>query len=375
MNKRVILFVAFTIVGGLFLLVIVLNSDAPSLLQGATAKFQLVVIGSGGPLDQTKISSFLVAPLSSQPNVTFLGLDGGTSLSGIREALSRGCFREILRTSPYTIDPKYETLTQLGYLYHYRISTYFFSRAKLDRMAGWLLTEEELAMETENFSDNLWPKKSVVGLPQTLSLLKKKWPLTSSFTHVTYENLPEGTDYQLPGMDMTLRGIPLGDDSSALLIQHAGDYLVYIGGIGPDTYQNSTSRLLNLWKKLAPLLDDGKLRAIIIECAYTNEVVDGRLKNYLTPRWLMFEMHVLNEEVKRISKNTNNNHHRIPWGREEDSWLRGQTVLVTRVNQRDWLHRLSTGRSSLQMIEEELNDLNTLGISFVYPKQAQRYTL
>lgn len=87
-------------------------------------------------------------------------------------------------------------------------------------------------------------------------------------------------------------------ESSAFFIreQHSGREIIIFGDVEPDSI-SVEPRNRRVWEAAAPRIASGKLRAIFIECSYTDDVEDESLYGHLCPRHLVAELKVLASEV------------------------------------------------------------------------------
>ncbi|KAE8402729.1 cAMP phosphodiesterases class-II-domain-containing protein [Aspergillus pseudonomiae] len=87
-------------------------------------------------------------------------------------------------------------------------------------------------------------------------------------------------------------------ESSAFFIreQHSGREIIIFGDVEPDSI-SVEPRNRRVWEAAAPRIVSGKLRAIFIECSYTDDVEDESLYGHLCPRHLIAELKVLASEV------------------------------------------------------------------------------
>ncbi|KAE8349410.1 cAMP phosphodiesterases class-II-domain-containing protein [Aspergillus coremiiformis] len=94
-------------------------------------------------------------------------------------------------------------------------------------------------------------------------------------------------------------------ESSAFFIreQQSGREIIIFGDVEPDSI-SVEPRNRRVWEAAAPRIASGKLRAIFIECSYTDDVEDESLYGHLCPRHLITELKVLATEVVK-AKNPN----------------------------------------------------------------------
>ena len=114
---------------------------------------------------------------------------------------------------------------------------------------------------------------------------------------------------------------------------------MYLGDTGADTVEKS-SKLAELWTAVAPLVKSKKLKAIFIEVSFDNSMPDKALFGHLTPKLLMQELSKLNSLASGSLKNT--------------------TIFVTHIK---------PCASCEQIIQKEIRQENTLGLTISYPVQ------
>ncbi|EGD97340.1 cAMP-specific phosphodiesterase [Trichophyton tonsurans CBS 112818] len=87
-------------------------------------------------------------------------------------------------------------------------------------------------------------------------------------------------------------------ESSAFFIRDdlTGAEIIIFGDIEPDSI-SLEPRNERVWEAAAPKINDGCLRAIFIECSYTDAVEDNSLYGHLCPRHLIAELEVLAGKV------------------------------------------------------------------------------
>lgn len=176
------------------------------------------------------------------------------------------------------------------------ISAYLITHAHLDHVAGLVLAspndtkKDILALAAVNqtladhyFNWSVWPNMGDRGAAPRLG-------------QYHYRDLePGAAPTPIAGTAMTVTAYPLshaGSPSTAFLLQNGSDALLCLGDTGPDAVEGST-RLNDLWRVVAPLVREGRLRGILIEASYPDPVPDARLYGHLTPSWLDKELQVL----------------------------------------------------------------------------------
>ncbi|MFT4198747.1 MAG: 3',5'-cyclic-nucleotide phosphodiesterase [Pseudoxanthomonas sp.] len=302
--------------------------------------FELVALGVEGGLHDGDLSAWLVR---APGDPRYLALDAGTLLPGIERALRQGAFGAPPAAA--------ETTATASQILRERIAGYFISHPHLDHVAGLLIAATD---DT---------RKPVYGLASTLQALSDDYFNWSAWPNFADRGAaPALGQYALrdeqPGQwfaiaDTSLQGLllPLQHDrmTSSLLLVRSGDaYLAYFGDTGADAVQHS-ERLAAAWRRLAPLLRAGTLKALVIEASYPDDVADDKLFGHLTPRWLLRELHALAAQAGG------------------DAALRGLPVVVTHIKP-----SLQPGRDTRALIQAQLHAGNDLQVRFVLPRQGER---
>lgn len=242
------------------------------------ASFSVIPLGVKGGLDESNLSAYLVGAAGTN---SYVCVDAGTLYSGVEKAIKNkvavGSVSSFLKQN---------------------IKAYLISHPHLDHVAGLILNSPNDTAKT------------VYALPFTLKTLQEKyftWQSWANFGDAGdppllkkyhYAPLPEGQDTALKNTALRVAAFPLSHaapgQSTAFLIKHNENALLYLGDTGPDSVEHS-NRLQALWQAVAPLAKARQLKAIFIEVSYPNEQPDSQLFGHLTPRWLMKEMQVLSK--------------------------------------------------------------------------------
>jgi 3',5'-cyclic-nucleotide phosphodiesterase len=249
----------------------------------AAARFVVVPLGTAGGLDESNLSSYLLAVPGDERS---LALDAGTLYAGLRAAIARGSL-------PGGPDASHAAI--LAALKG-RVRAVLLSHPHLDHVAGLLQNSPEDA------------PRSLYGSAMTLDALRdhvfngRLWanfldegaaPRLGRYHLV---RLASGDEVAVEGTPFFVRAFPLahgGDGgSTAFLLRAGADHVLYLGDTGPDAVERST-RLAELWKHVAPLVRARSLRAIFLECSYPEERPDALLFSHLTPRWMRVELDAL----------------------------------------------------------------------------------
>jgi cAMP phosphodiesterase len=301
------------------------GSDGVAAQTGAA--FTVVPLGVKGGLDESNLSSYLVAAAGTGD---YIALDAGTLYAGIRKAIEAGVFPP----------PAGEVLRN-------RIKAYFISHAHLDHVAGLIINSPDDSA------------KNIYGLQACLSIIQDKYfswkdwanfgdagekPLLKKYHYVPMEPRIE---MAIPPTTLSVAAFPLSHgnpyESTAFLVRSGNAYLLYLGDTGPDSVEHS-DKLHLLWQVTAPLVRTGKLKAIFIEVSFPAGQPDKSLFGHLTPRWLLSEM----KDLERLSG---------------VGALKGLPVVVT--------HIKPSGNQETE-IRQELNANNPLQLKLIFPEQGQK---
>lgn len=287
--------------------------------------FRIVPLGVKGGIDEGNLSAYMAAPLGSN---RFVCLDAGTLDDGIEKAVANHVF---------DIDAE-------KVLRRY-IKGYLISHAHLDHVAGLIINAPEdtakniyglgstiQTLETHYFTWESWANFADQGEPP---LLKK----------YHYKVLAANKEVNITNTSMTVRAFPLSHSnliSTAFLLRHNLDCLLYLGDTGPDKVEKSHN-LYRLWQAIAPLIKARKLKGIMIEVSFPDEQPDKSLFGHLTPRWLMNEM---NDLALLTGKST----------------LKGLPVVIV---------HLKPPRLNIDKIKSELRNENKLALKLIFPVQGK----
>ena len=309
-------------------------------IKGA-ASFTVVPLGVKGGLDESNLSSYMVAPAGSSD---YICLDAGTLYAGIRKAIDSGVFHA-------TINEVFKN----------NIRAYLISHPHLDHLAGLIINSPDDG------------PKPIYGLQSCLEVLQDKyftWEAWANFgdegekpqlKKYHYSVLQPGVETAIDHTTMAVKAFPLSHgnpslavrktpvqpqetsyESTAFLVKSGDSRLLYLGDTGADSVERS-DRLHQLWKAVAPLVSNGQLKAIFIEVSFPNAQPDKQLFGHLTPKWLMTEMSHLEQLNGKGS-------------------LKGLPVIIT--------HRKPSGDQEA-VIRKELEASNPLGLQLIFPEQAR----
>jgi len=293
------------------------------------AAFTVVPLGVKGGIDESNLSSYALAVHGTEEYVC---LDAGTLNFGIQKAIAAGIWKgdasELLKT---------------------KIKGYLISHGHLDHLSGLIINSPDDAA------------KPIYAMAPCIDVLKEKyfsWKSWANFANegekpalgkYQYTVLEQGSEIPLEQTTMTVKAFALSHSnpyqSTAFLIKHKEDHVLYLGDTGADEIEKANNLQL-LWQEISPLIKTKKLKGIFIEVSFANEQPDKSLFGHLTPRLLMNEMTVLNE----LSNGA----------------LKDFPVVIT--------HMKPSGDRE-KIIKKQLMEANKLGLRLIFPEQAKRIVL
>ncbi|MDW5500689.1 MBL fold metallo-hydrolase [Pseudomonas lundensis] len=309
----------------------------------ALAGFDVVALGVDGGVSDGNLTSYLIRS-DNQPQ--YLALDAGSLLPGIAKGLEKGSFPQVTPelAAPYT--PQ-------GYIFRQLIGAYFISHGHLDHVAGLIIGSPEDS------------KKNIYAQVDTILTLRNhyfNWKAWPNFTDSgngsrlgTYR-LQTVRPEQRVTLGMTgLSGImyPLSHDrypSSMLLVSDRSASFAYFGDTGADALEQSRN-LDSAWRALGPLIEQKKLKGMIIETSYPNEVADKNLYGHLTPAWLQ-------KELKNLTQYSGG-----------EGSLKDFPVVISHIKP-----SLKQGEDVRATIKQQLDQGNSLGVKFILMEQGDRQT-
>ena len=299
----------------------------PLSIFSQTPAFTVIPLGVKGGLDESNLSSYMVAPEGSDDYVC---LDAGTLYTGIRRAVDAGIFH-----------------LPAGSVLRQHIKGYLISHPHLDHVAGLII----------NSPDDT--AKTIYGMPSTLKVLEEKyftWAAWANFgdkgeapllKKYHYAAMDAGEEIPLTGTTMTATAYPLSHgepyQSTAFLVRSGGASILYLGDTGADTIEHA-GRLAALWQVAGPLIKTRSLKAIFIETSFPNAQSEKTLYGHLTPRLLMVELN----RLARVA------------GAKA---LSDFPIIIT--------HRKPSGNQE-PVIRQELEANNPLHVKLIFPGQGSR---
>lgn len=289
-----------------------------------TNSFTVIPLGVKGGLDESNLSSYLVAAKGSEQ---FICLDAGTINTGLQKAVQNKLFIE---KNAEIIQKKY-------------INSYFISHAHLDHTAGLILNSPN------DIAKNIYALPSVIDVLKSSYFTWKSWanfanegdkPILNKYS---YNYLSADSTIAIPNTSLKVTPYILSHvkpyESTAFLVGNNNSFLLYLGDTGSDTVENS-NKLKTLWTVVANKVISGALKAIFIEVSFDNSMPNKGLFGHLTPKLLMQELGILNELSAGKLKNVK--------------------IVVT---------HMKPCENCEPLIMEQLKNANNLGLNIVYPKQ------
>jgi cAMP phosphodiesterase len=289
--------------------------------------FTVIPLGVRGGLDESNLSSYLVAATGSND---YICLDAGTLYAGIRKAVDNG-----------VLPPPVSTVLRST------IKDYFISHPHLDHVAGLIINSPDDSA------------KNIYGLPSCLKVLQEKYfswqswanfgddgekPQLKKYHYVAleagHEIIADRTTLGIQAFSLS-HGNPY--ESTAFLVRNGDDYLLYFGDTGADSVEH-TDKLHQVWTAIAPLIKSEHLKAILIEVSFPNEQPVKSLFGHLTPALLQLELGNLAALTGK-------------------SAIKGLPVVIT--------HR-KPGGDQEERIRQELLAHDPLQIRMIFPEQGRR---
>ena len=297
-----------------------------SFSAAAQPAFTVIPLGVRGGLDESNLSSYLVAAAGSRD---YICLDAGTLYAGIRKAVDNGVLAAPIAT-----------VLRSG------IKDYFISHPHLDHVAGLIINSPEDS------------SKNIYGLESCLKVLQEKyfsWQSWANFgdegekpqlKKYHYVTMQPGEEITADRTSLQVRAFSLSHgnpyESTAFLVRNGENDLLYFGDTGADSVEHS-DKLQRIWQSVSPLVKAGRLKAIFIEVSFPNEQPVKSLFGHLTPA-------LLNQTLKALAALTGTDA------------LHGLPVVIT--------HR-KPGGDQEERIRRQLLAGNPLGVKLVFPEQGR----
>jgi len=312
-----------------FFLLIFLFWGTITFAQTKNPAFKIVPLGVKGGIDEGNLSAYMLAPEHSN---NYICLDAGTL---------HACIEKAIANKVFTI-PAEQVLRRY-------IKGYLISHAHLDHLAGLVINSpDDTAKNIYAFADCIETFKSHYFTWKSWANFADAGE-TPQLRRYHYVTLAADSETRINNTAMTVKAFPLSHanlTSTAFLVRTGENYLLYLGDTGPDEIEKSHN-LENLWKAVAPLIREKKLKAIMIEVSFPDEQPDKSLFGHLTPRWLMKELHQLENYAGAGA-------------------MYGFNLVVTHVK---------PPQKSIENIKIQLAAENDLELNLIYPRQGTKLDL
>lgn len=348
--------------------------------------FVIVPLGTSGGITEDNLSSFL---LSRRGSPYFLALDGGDIFHGLSIFTSNIVY-QLQHQNKYSYifsfpDWAQNIQQQTGWLIKNNIIGYFIGHPHLDHLLGFMAAApEDYYMDEAGNAPSTPQPKSIIGLESTLSAIASDlfngivWADFPKLNRYTYQVVSDGSEEDLPsllgnftqGASILPQAFPnnitvkthltchdsLNSSAFLFTFQEVEDYQVlFFSDTGvpssvPPSFCNWTERIAEVWASV----NLPKLRVIIIEVSFPNEVPDSGMYGHLRPKDLMAQLHVL-ASMKKASS------------------LSGLNVIIQHIKPiltpvaTNKVDSLATG-----IIKQQLDAANDLKVNFIFPTQGEQ---
>jgi 3',5'-cyclic-nucleotide phosphodiesterase len=323
-------------------LVAILNCAALDAWSKADSGFDIIALGTGGGLSGDNLSAFLIGPHNLNISVA---CDAGSLINGIEIGVEADSFSTNTKPNDYPF-----SLT--GYILREHIKGYLITHAHLDHIAGLLLASPD---------DSPKPIYALDSVLKTISKSYFNWQSWPNFGNsgtkphlgkYTYLRLTDSRQQKVLNTPMLVTALPLshsGIVSTAFIIEYKQDIVVCLGDTGPDSVENA-DMLKSVWQFIKPKVEEGRLKALIIESSFSNDTPDDKLFGHLTPHYVNQELMVLASLV------------------DDPKLLKGLPVIISHIKP-----SLKQGQWANDIISQQLDAGNKLEVDFIIPKQGERW--
>lgn len=305
-------------------------------------QFSVIALGCNGGITDNNLSAWLVKPADCQ---RYLLLDAGSLTHGIDKACANGLL------PGFPVDG---SRSPLDWTLKEGIEACLISHPHFDHFAGLVAVSPDDV------------PKPVYGSPSTLLLLQKHvfnnavWANFSDqgesprIGKYRFVELSEKCPTRVGDQGVVVTEFPLshgGMRSSAFLLNHCNNFMLYFGDTGADV-KESSSLLRDVWQEVAPLIAKQVLEIVVIEVSYPDPRPDNLLFGHLTPSLLAGEIQDLTELIP---------------GEHPEKKLEKVLFVITHV-------KPVAGRSNTLIIENQLKSLHIPGFRFVMAGQGMLYS-
>ncbi|KAI5967159.1 PDE1 [Candida margitis] len=252
--------------------------------------------------------------------------------------------KDVQRIEPFVKFNQYNTITYSKLLFN-KLNNFLITHPHLDHVSS-------LVINSAGFTVNNPPKR-VYGSKYTIKSLQQHyfngivWPNMPSFdilelTQLEFETTHKVGEYNVrmfplshgelnmiesknAGRHSSITTIPAGvsEDhykrsltgqrssdpdvhhyqSTSFLVSRNDVYLLAFGDFESDMV-SKLQRNQKIWKYVAPVVLQHKLKGVILECSNAGEPDPNKLYGHLTPKHVIYELKQLEQECKKLEKNT-----------------------------------------------------------------------
>jgi len=264
--------------------------------------FELVVVGSGGGPLETNLSAYLLRDYRSEWSQGIIGLEAG---SGI------GALTAVLASNPQLFGDFGRGFAKPSLAAAHimkRVHTYLITHAHLDHIASLILSAGSLNCERKK----IIASEIILGYIET-AFQDRLWPNLASYNpqdppyNYLLSVIDLDNEYHKISPSISVRCMPLSHGkttkqedypSLAYFVKHkvTSREFLFFGDVEPDSISGKDTSLA-VWRAAAPLVAEGSLRAIFLECSWLTGRPDPQLFGHLSPPYFAEEIRALAKEV------------------------------------------------------------------------------
>ncbi|KAJ4488326.1 cyclic-AMP phosphodiesterase [Lentinula aciculospora] len=270
--------------------------------------FALVCVGSGGGPLESNLSGYLLKPYNAEWEAGIVALEAGSG---------QGTLKRLLEQEPDLFKTQSSaTRTYSASEIYTFVRCFLITHAHLDHVATLVLST----------GSSGGPRKRVYANKGTLNDLEgiynwRIWPNLASYDEndedfkLLYSPLAPNGKYYTVFPEISVQIVPINHgttdsgpySSSAFFIRSDSHPLkrefLFFGDVEPDSITSSTPKIINVWRKAAPMIPN-TLSTIFIECSWPSGRPDDMLHGHLNPEHLRDELVALATEVYHSRRST-----------------------------------------------------------------------
>ncbi|KAN0075477.1 Cyclic-AMP phosphodiesterase [Tylopilus felleus] len=263
--------------------------------------FDIVVVGSGGGLDETNLSGYLLKPRNASWDDGIVALEAGSGHGALKHIMKRN--PDMFGERDVDGDPSKKRTPVTIYS---SVKCFLLTHAHLDHISSLVMAAGTLGGSS----------KRIYGSSQTLKDLEtifsdRVWPRLATYDETNpsfrlfYHALHADGKYKTIFPDIGVRSMTISHgkndlgpyESSCFFIKHlpTKHEFIFFGDVEPDSVAVKP-RNVTVWRAAAPKIPHD-LSVVFIECSYPTGRPDEMLWGHLTPEHLVQEMIALATEV------------------------------------------------------------------------------